>query len=179
MDAMHSTRRLAVPALVATLAMTAACTAPAERTRWTTEFEYMRRGGTCETADGPTMCRLRVVVRDDGTWSATGVPAPPSEGTLPLGAASELAAIFSQSWRYFTEVPFTGVCPTETGGEEYGYVERRIPYGPGAERMDAQIREVRSCIHDLERYDSLVKRNQIETAWLALKPPELDHVQFR
>ena len=44
---------------------------------------------------------------------------------------------------------------------------------------EERVREVRSCWYDLERYDALVKRNQIETAWLALKPPELDHVEFR
>jgi hypothetical protein len=42
-----------------------------------------------------------------------------------------------------------------------------------------RVREVRSCIYDLERYDSLVKRNMIEEAWKALKPPELAHVEFR
>ena len=130
---------------------TAACVVSEERTRWAVEFEYMRRGGQCQTDSVPVMCELRVVVRDDGTWSATGVPEPPSDGTLPVGAASELAVWFSQSWRYFTEVPFTGVCPTRTGGEEYGYVERRIPYGPGAEDLEPQVREVRSCINDLER----------------------------
>ena len=168
-----------LPLLLVLTLLPSACGGPAERVRWVAEFEYMRRGGTCETPDGPQMCRLRVVVRDDGTWTATGVPQPPERGTLPLGAASELAAVFSQSWRYFTEVPFAGECPTATGGEEYGYVERRIPYGPGAELMDARVREVLYCVHDLERYDSLVKRNQIETAWLALKPPELEHVQFK
>lgn len=132
------------------------------------------------TDDGAgATCGIRVTVRDDGTWSATGVPAPPSEGTLPLGAASELASVFGQSWRYFTEVPFVGTCPTAYDGQEYGYVVRETPFGPGAELHDARVREVRSCTYDLERFDSLVKRNQIETAWLALKPPELEDVEFR
>ncbi len=169
----------ALGALLCLIWLGAGCASPAERTRWAAEFEYFRRGGTCDTQDGPVPCGLRVVVRDDGTWSASGVPGAPAEGTLPLGAASELAVLFSQSWRYFTEVPFTGVCPTETGGEEYGYVERRIPYGPGADELEPRVREVRSCVHDLERYDSLVKRNQIATAWIALRPPELQDVHFK
>jgi hypothetical protein len=148
-------------------------------TRWSTEFEYFRWGGLCPTPEGGGTCEIRVVVRDDGTWSATGVPEPVSQGTLPLGAATELASIFGQSWRYFTEVPFTDVCPTAYDGEEYGYVVREIPFGAGAERADMRVREVRSCIYDLERYDSLVKRNMIEEAWKALKPPELAHVEFR
>ena len=166
---------------VVCLASVAACVGDGEgaRTGWVAEFEYLRWGGLCTTADGAAMCELRVVVRDDGTWSATGVPEPPSGGTLPLGAASELASIFGQSWRDFTEVPFTGVCPTAHDGEEYGYVVRHIPIGSGAEQADARVREVRSCTYDLERYPSLVKRNMIEMAWLAIKPPELDHVEFR
>ncbi len=172
--------RLLALALLAGLASLATCDHPEPPIRWVTEFEYMRRGGPCPTADGHTaVCELRVVVRDDGTWSATGVPDPPREGTLPLGAATELASIFGQSWRYFTEVPFTGVCPTSRGGEEYGYVVRETPYGEGSERAEARVREARSCVYDLERYDALVKRNMIETAWLSLKPPELDHVEFR
>ena len=148
-------------------------------TRWVTEFEYMRRGGDCETPEGTVMCELRVVVRDDGTWSATGVPEPPSGGTIPPGAASALASIFGQSWKVFTEEAFEGVCPTRNGGEEYGYTLRRLPYGPGSEDVEPRVREVRSCVHDLERYESLVKRNQIETGWLVIKPPELEHVEFR
>lgn len=148
-------------------------------TRWITEFEYMRRGGDCPTPEGIVMCELRVIVRDDGTWSATGIPEPPSGGSIPPGAASALASIFGQSWKVFTDEEFQGVCPTRTGGEEYGYVLRRIPYGPGSEGVGPRIQEVRSCIYDLERYESLVKRNQIETGWLVIKPPELAHVEFR
>lgn len=148
-------------------------------TRWVTEFEYMRRGGDCETPEGTVMCELRVVVRDDGTWSATGVPEPPSGGAIPPGSASALASIFGQSWRVFTDVEFQGVCPTRTGGEEYGYALRRFPYGPGSESLEPRIQEVRSCVYDLERYDALVKRNQIEVGWLVIKPPELEHVEFR
>ena len=164
---------------VCLISLAACVDGPGEQLRWVPEFEYMRRGGTCQTDEGPAMCEIRVVVRDDGTWSATGVPQPPAGGTIPLGAASELAAHFSQSWRYFTEVPFEGTCPTLVGGEEYGYVVRHRPFGPGASEVEPRVREVRSCINDLDRYDSLVKRNMIETAWLALKPPELAHVEFR
>jgi hypothetical protein len=71
------------------------------------------------------------------------------------------------------------VCPTAHDGEEYGYVVRERPYGPGAEGVAPRVREVRSCAYDLERYDALVKRNMIETAWLVIKPPELEHVEFR
>lgn len=149
------------------------------RTIWVAEFEYMRRGGSCPTPDGPETCELRVVIRDDGTWSASGVPEPPSGGELPLGVASGLAAIFDNSWRPFTDVPFTGVCPTSEGGEEYGYVARLLPVGPGAEDAETRVREVRSCTYDLERYDSLVKRNMIDAAWKGVRPPELAHVEFR
>ena len=112
---------------VVCLASIAACfgDGAGARVRWVAEFEYSRWGGLCTTPDGAATCELRVVVRDDGTWSATGVPEPPSGGTLPLGAASELASIFGQSWRYFTDVPFAGVCPTAHDGEEYGYAKDR------------------------------------------------------
>ena len=158
----------------------AACHGEAPQSiQWTTEFEYLRRGGACETPDGPATCELRVLVRDDGTWSATGIPEPPASGTLPMGAASDLALLFEESIRYFTEVPFTGLCPTASGGEEYGYVSRKTPYGPGAEGVEPRIVEITSCAYDLERHDSLIKRNQIESAWLTFKPPELEHVEFR
>ena len=180
---MSPPRRCLTGAAVAlATAALAACAVPdtSGGVRWATEFEYFREGGLCPSDDGGgATCGIRVTVRDDGTWSATGVPAPPAEGTLPLGAASELSSIFGQSWRYFTEIPFSGTCPTAFDGQEYGYVVREIPFGPGAERMDARIREVRSCTYDLERYDSLVKRNFIEEAWKALKPPELAHIEFR
>jgi hypothetical protein len=176
------TRAVVKALLPGALLLTVGACAPADSSggvRWATEFEYFRRGGLCPTGSGGATCELRVVVRDDGTWSASGVPAPPADGTLPIGAASELSAIFGQSWRYFTEELFTGVCPTAYDGQEYGYVERRIPYGPGAEAADMSVREVRSCVHDLDRYESLVKRNLIEEAWKGIKPPELAHVEFR
>ena len=172
--------RLVGWAAVACLAAVTGCgDVPGAGMRRVAEFEYWRAGGLCPTDDGGATCEIRVIVRDDGTWSATGVPEPPSEGTLPLGAASALTTVFQNAWRDLTEVPFTGTCPTAFDGQEYGYVVREIPIGPGAERADARVREVRTCWYDLERYDGLMRRNQIETAWIALKPPELDHVEFR
>lgn len=148
--------------------------------RWTTEFEYFRIGGdSCEAPNDDGLCELRVTVRDDGTWSATGVPDAPDEGSIALGVATELAAVFDNGWRDLGGFPFQGVCATATGGEEYGYVVRRIPYGSGAEGVEPRVRESRSCWYDLERYENLVRRNQIETLWLAYKPAELDAIEFR
>ena len=67
------------------LLLAAACSGPPTiaDARWVTEFEYLRRGGDCEGADGRRRRRIRVVVRDDGTWSASGVPGAPAEGPSP------------------------------------------------------------------------------------------------
>ena len=96
-----------------------------------------------------------------------------------MGAASDLALLLEQSMRYFTEVPFDGICATRQGGEEYGYRATHKPVGPDADRLEERVLEAYSCTYDMERYDSLVKRNQIHQAWSTLKPPELDHVEFR
>lgn len=123
---------------------------------WSVEVEVTREGGFCAVPEGGgAVCSTTVVVADDGTWRASGVPEPEeAEGTAPVGAASELAAILERGWEDLTARPFEGTCPLAYDGQEVVYTVRRIPRGPGAERADASVREIRSCTYDLEHAEA-------------------------
>ncbi len=137
------------------------------------EFVLDRRGGLCPGPDGSgSTCRLTVVVRDDGTWSATGTPPPtPPGGSVRTGSASELAAIVGEGWEALTARAFTGTCPTAYDGSELAYTVRRIPRGPDATSADADIREVRSCTHDFAHPAAQVVLIRLGDLWRALALP--------
>jgi len=121
------------------------------RLLWSVEVEVSREGGLCAGPDGGGACASTIVVADDGTWRASGYPEPEeTEGTVPVGAASELASILEDGWADLTARAFTGACPVAYDGQEVVYTIRRIPRGPGAERADASIQELRSCRYDLQ-----------------------------
>ena len=138
------------------------------------EFELDRRGGLCPGPDGGgALCRLTVVVRDDGTWSAVGTPPPTRPGgAVRSGSASELAAIVDEGWEALTARAFTGTCPTAYDGSELTYTVRRIPRGPSAALADADIREVRSCTHDLTHPAAQAVLLRLGDLWRALALPE-------
>jgi hypothetical protein len=135
-----------------------ACSAATAETNL--EFVRGRVGGLCPTADGGgALCQLKIAVRDDGTWQATGTERPaPAEGAVAEGAASKLAAALEQGWEALTARPFTGVCPSAYDMQEVWYSVRRLPSGPGAELADADVREVRSCTYDLDHPDARLAR---------------------
>ncbi len=137
------------------------------------EFVLGRQGGLCLDAEGEAaLCQLSVVVRDDGTWEATGTERPaPAEGTVAAGAASRLAAVIDQGWDVLTARPFTGTCPSAYDGQEVWYAVRRLPTGPGAEPADADIREVRSCTYDLEHPEARHVVERLEELWRELGLP--------
>ena len=139
----------------------------------TVEFVLAREGGLCATADGgAALCQLRIVVRDDGTWRATGTEPPaPAEGTVASGAASRLAAVVEGGWEALTARPFTGTCPSAYDGQEVWYAVRRLPSGPGAELADAVVREVRSCTYDLEHIEARRVLQRLEEVWRELGLP--------
>ena len=138
------------------------------------EFVLHRFGGLCPGPDGGgALCRFMVVVRDDGTWSDGGDPAPAAVGgTVRIGAASELASIFDDGWDALTARAFTDTCPTAYDGMEVTYAVRRLPRGPTAELADADIREVRSCTHDLSHRAARVVLDRISALWRELGLPE-------
>jgi hypothetical protein len=133
----------------------------------TVEFVLARAGGLCVPADGDAaLCELMLVVRDDGTWEATGnQPPAPAEGAVAAGAASRLAAVVESGWEALTARPFTGTCPSAYDGQEVWYAVRRLPTGPGAELADAVVREVRSCTYDLEHTEARRVLQQLEELW--------------
>ena len=137
------------------------------------EFVLERRGGLCPGPDGDgAPCWLTVVVRDDGTWSAVGTPPPePPGGAVPTGSASELAAIFDVGWEVLTARAFIGICPTAYDGSEVAYAVRRIPKGATAVLADADVREVRSCSHDLSRPAAQAVLHRLDDLWRALDLP--------
>ena len=161
----------------ATCLMLVAACAPDVETRSSAElaveFVFDRHGGLCPTPDGGgALCRLTVVVRDDGTWSAVGTPPPALPGgTVRPGAASELAAIVDDGWEALTTRAFTGVCPTAYDGSELAYTVRRIPQGAAAPFADADIRDVRSCTHDLGHPAAEVVLRSLDDLWQALALP--------
>ena len=125
---------------------------PSSGPTWEVQVEYGSTGGLCMGPDdGGGACRRTVLVRDDGTWSASGRPPPPdSAGTAEPGAATALATLLEEGWNDLTSAPFTGTCPVAYDGAEFFYTLRKLPRGPGAERADAVILHLRSCSHDLE-----------------------------
>ncbi len=137
------------------------------------EFVLDRSGGLCPGPDGSgASCRLMVVVRDDGTWSAVGTPPPtPPAGAVPTGSASELAAIVEEGWEVLTARAFTGVCPTAYDGSEVAYTVRRIPQGATAAFADAEVREVRSCTHDFGHPAAQAVLHRLDDLWRALALP--------
>ena len=153
------------------LALLAACAppipeeaaGPSERV----EFEFGRVGGLCASPDGGgAPCELRIVVRDDGTWEGT-----PGSGTVTPGAATELATIVDDRWRAFTATAFTGTCPVAYDGQEFYFLVRRLPAGEGAAQADAEVREVRSCLYDLEHSDAVAALAMITEVWSVLGLP--------
>ena len=125
------------------------------RLLWSVEVEITREGGFCVGPEEGGPCRTSVVVADDGSWRVDGFPPPEEpEGTVPVGAASELAALLERGWEDLTERPFTGTCPIAYDGQEIIYTIRRIPRGPGAERADMSVQELRSCTYDLEHIEA-------------------------
>ena len=155
----------------------AACAAAGDRgaasMATTVEFVWGREGGLCLTDDGGgALCQLMIVVRDDGTWQATGTEPPTSaEGTVASGAATRLAAVLKTGWEAVTARPFTGTCPSAHDMQEVWYRVRRLPSGPGAELADAVVREVRSCTYDLEHPDARRVLQQLEELWRELGLP--------
>ena len=138
------------------------------------EFVLDRHGGLCPGPDGGgAPCRLTVVVRDDGTWSAMGMPpSTPPGGTVRTGSASELAAIVDEGWEALTAKAFTGTCPTAYDGSEFAYAVRRVPRGPSATSANADIREVRSCTHDLAHPAAQTVLLRLGDLWRALALPD-------
>jgi len=137
------------------------------------EFVFDRHGGLCASPDGGgDLCRLRVVVHDDGTWAAEGAPLPePIGGMVRPGAASELATIVDGGWEALTARPFTGTCPVAYDGSEVAYTVRRIPQGASAPFADADIREVRSCTHDFGHAEAVAVIRRLEALWRELDLP--------
>ncbi|MDX1492753.1 MAG: hypothetical protein R3253_01670 [Longimicrobiales bacterium] len=116
---------------------------------------------------------MTVTVHDDGRWTASGFPEPDaSAGTVPEGAASELAAILDEAWGELTARPFTGTCPLAYDESERFWVIRRLPRGPGAERTDADVRELRWCSYDLERPTAQRWLDAFEERWRELGLPD-------
>lgn len=139
--------------------------------QWTVEVQRGTTGGFCAGPDGP--CGVTVTVHDDDRWTASGFPEPdPSAGMVAEGAATELASILTEGWEDLTAEPFTGTCPLAYDGPELFWVIRRLPQGPGAERADADIRELRSCTFDLERPEARRWMEAFEARWRELGLPE-------
>lgn len=123
--------------------------------------------------EGGGGCEAVVTVTDEGSWTAGGYPAPEtSTGSLPDGAASELAAILEDGWEDLTGAAFTDTCPVAYDGQEQYYVIRRLPAGPGAELADASVREIRSCTYDLERPEARRWLAAFERRWRELGLPQ-------
>ena len=137
------------------------------------EFVIGREGGLCVTKKGGTLCRVVLTVRDDGTWEATGVlPPAPAKGDVEAGAASRLSAILESGWEALTAQPFTGTCPSAYDGQELWYAVRRLPTGENAELADADVRELRACIYDLENPGARAVLERLEALWRELELPE-------
>ena len=137
------------------------------------EFVVGREGGLCVTKEGGTLCRVVLTVRDDGTWEATGVPPPaPAQGNVEAGAGSRLAAVLENGWAALTTQPFTGTCPSAYDGQELWYAVRRFPVGENAELADAEVRELRACVYDLENPGARAVLDRLETVWRELGLPE-------
>jgi len=163
-------------ALVCVSATWACVPGPATSTSpdWIVEVQRGRYGGLClDPAAGGGGCQVTVTVHDDGRWSIEGFPEPTlAAGTVASGAASELAAILEEGWSDLTATPFTGTCPVAYDGQEAFYVVRRLPTGPGAERADADVRELRSCTFDLETPDASRWMDAFLRRWQELGLPE-------
>lgn len=137
------------------------------------EFVFERFGGLCPGPDGGgAMCRFRVVVRDDGTWSGEEVQSGPTGGSLPAGSASRLASVFDDGWEALTSRAFTGTCPTAYDGSEVMYAVRRLPQGASAELADAAVREVRSCTYDLSHPAARAVLDRLADVWRELGLPD-------
>lgn len=164
-------------ASLTTVLLLAACGGVDERSpaaqETTVEFVRARQGGLCLQADGgAALCQLTIVVRDDGTWQATGTESPaPAEGQVAGGAASRLAAVLEAGWSALTARAFTGTCPSAYDGQEVSYAVRRLPSGPDAERADAIVREVRSCTYDLDHTEARSVLERLEDLWNELELP--------
>ncbi|NNF14203.1 MAG: hypothetical protein HKN72_13315 [Gemmatimonadetes bacterium] len=140
---------------------------------WVVEFQRGRYGGLCAGPDGAGGCQVTITVHDDGRWSAEGFPeAETPSGAVAEGAASGLAAILEEGWPDLTGSPFTGTCPVAYDGQESFYVIRRLPQGPGAERADATVREIRSCTYDLARPEAARWIAALEERWQELGLPD-------
>ena len=147
--------------LVLTPAFTACLQGPTASPDWIVEVQRGRYGGLCAGPDGGGGCKVDTTVHDDGRWSSTAFPEPETPtGSVPEGAATELASVLERGWEDLTAQPFTGTCPVAYDGQELIYVIRRRPRGPGAERADAAVQELRSCTFDL---DTALARPWIET----------------
>jgi hypothetical protein len=137
------------------------------------EFVIERSGGLCPSPDGGgAVCRLTVVVTDDGSWDAGGSPPPNTAGgALPTGSASRLAAIFDGGWEALTAQQFTGTCPTAYDGQEVSYTVRRLPRGEAASLADADVREIRSCTYDLDHPAAQAVISRLNELWRSLELP--------
>ena len=137
------------------------------------EFVLERSGGLCPSPDGGgAVCRLTVVVTDHGAWNAGGSPPPGTgDGSLPVGSASRLAAIFDGGWEALTAQRFTGTCPTAYDGQEVSYTVRRLPRGSAAPFADADIREVTSCTYDLSHPGAQAVIGDLNQLWRSLELP--------
>ncbi len=147
--------------LVLAPAATACSQGPTTKLEWIVEVQRGRYGGLCAGPDGGGGCEVTITVHDDGRWSSTAFPEPDSPtGSVPEGAATELASILERGWEDLTAQPFTGTCPVAYDGQEAFYVIRRLPRGPGAERADAAVQEIRACTFDLS--------TPIASRWIAM-----------
>lgn len=164
---------LASLALVASLALAAACASgPGFDRDHVVEVELAWSGGLCAGPEGGGACGSTILVRDDGTWSASGFPEPdPSRGTVASGAATELADILESGWDDLTARDFTGTCPVAYDGQEVIYTVRRLPRGQGAERADASVRQIRSCTYDLEHRSAAGWIERFHERWNELGLP--------
>ncbi len=139
---------------------------------WIVEVQRGRHGGFCMGPEGGGGCEATVTVHDDGRWTAAGYPEAASTGAVEAGAATELAAILEEGWEDLTARPFTGTCPVAYDGQEMIYTIRRLPQGPGAERADAAVQELRSCTFDLESPPASRWIDDFERRWSELGLPE-------
>lgn len=164
------------PAFLVSLALLPACASdPGSETELTHEVEVQvaRSGGLCAGPDGGGACGSTIVVRDDGTWSASGFPEPEvPEGSVASGTATELAGILESGWEDLTAREFTGTCPVAYDGQEVSYTIRRLPRGPGAERADAIVRQIRSCTYDLEHRSAARWIERFRDRWEELGLPD-------
>jgi len=167
---------LAVLAAAGVVGTVAACTAspsPQEGPRSEARYEVERYsyGGLCP--EGP--CGIRIVVGDEGSWTATGFQAPePGPDELPPGAATRLAEAIEARWDALTAEPFRAACPTVYDGQEVVWTVRRLPSAGGSATpadTAAVVRELASCTWDLEADPAAAALDDVRALWEELGLP--------